>query len=471
MSLRDDALRIWKAGVAAVDSAKLTRDQISIDPERGRLTICGSVFAIPSAGTAEHRPGQLRHIEVVGAGKAGAGMARGVESALVQIPRGLTISGWVNVPEDCVRALSHIHLHGARPPAINEPTAAAVAGTAEILRRVRELGPDDLCLVLISGGGSALLCQPMPPLTLQDKLAVTRTLAADGAPIHELNLVRTQLSAVKGGRLAAACRAGRLMALIISDVIGDPLDVIASGPTVVTPSRSGDALRLLKRRGLVDGKIPDSVIRFLQLATDRETSDRPGHRALAVPQNVSHHLIGTNQTAMTAAEAAARDLGYEVHSAGSHQQGDAADTGRELFAELTHRMHAARQKTGRPKKICVLSGGEPTVQLARTELARRGGRNQELVLAAIAANPSARDWHNMILLSGGTDGEDGPTDAAGAIADESVVNSMVSMELDPDSFLSINNSYPFFDQLSALIRTGPTHTNVMDLRVGLVDGN
>jgi glycerate 2-kinase len=170
-----------------------------------------------------------------------------------------------------VRKLKHIHLHAARPAGINEPTQQAVDGTAEILRRVQSLSESDVCIMLLSGGASALLCSPIPGVTLHDKLLVTRALAGAGAPIHELNLVRTQLSQVKGGRLASACRAGTLIALIISDVIGDPLDVIGSGPTTPSRSRATDAIGVLRNRNLLD-RIPPTVLTFLKQQAEREES-------------------------------------------------------------------------------------------------------------------------------------------------------------------------------------------------------
>ena len=236
MSLRDDAIAIWTAGLAAVDSARSVEQQIRVQPDQ--LWIAGVGIQIPSAA----------RIEIVGAGKAGAGMASGIEAALSSANFADRISGWVNVPADCVRPLKHIHLHAARPAGLNEPTQEAVEGTQEILRRVRSLSDSDVCIVLLSGGASALLCSPTPGISLGDKLSVTRALAGSGAAIHELNLVRTQLSQVKGGRLAADCRAGTLVALIISDVIGDPLEVIGSGPTTPSVSRAADALQVLRGR-------------------------------------------------------------------------------------------------------------------------------------------------------------------------------------------------------------------------------
>ena len=462
MNSRDDAIRIWKAGVAAVDSTRLTASQIRLDGDW--LVVCGRRF----------RMSALRRIEVVGAGKAGAGMAAGVEQALASCPSSCQISGWVNVPSDCVRALTRIHLHAARPPGINEPTAAGVAGTAEILRRVQELGPDDLCLTLISGGASALLCQPPPAVSLERKLAVTRALAADGAPIDELNLVRTQLSMVKGGQLAAACRAGTLIALVISDVVGDPLPIIGSGPTVASPSTARDALKVLERRGLLDGRIPAEVTEFLREQALRQAQDVTQGRTSAGPRcEVLNQIIGSTATAMAAAKDEAIDLGYTVIMLGSDNQGEAAEEGRKLF-RLMRQMRcrdAAAESPGvatTSDRLCLLSGGEPTVKLAPVSVPRLGGRNQELVLAALAEAPEPEIWRGLTLLSGGTDGEDGPTDAAGAVADASIVRTMRALQLNPSEALRINNSCPILRTLGALLVIGPTHTNVMDLRVGLV---
>lgn len=465
MNLRDDALKIWRAGVAAVDSERLVSQNVSVSHDR--LSICDQQIPLNS----------IRRLEIVGAGKAGAGMAAALESVLRQCPADISISGWVNVPEDCVRSLDRIHLHAARPPAINEPTLEGVRGTAEILRRVSGLNADDVCVVLLSGGGSALLCQPVPEISLADKLAVTRALAADGAPIHELNCVRTQLSLVKGGRLAAACRARLMVALVISDVVGDPLEIIGSGPTTPSPSTANDALSILQRRGLLNGQIPETVVNYLQSRSgtvqvqsnsldDVDSIVAAAHDPRCQVQN---RIIGNNQTAMQAAAETARQLGYDVVDSGSDNQLEAAEEGRRLFLRLQQLNHAgASSGVTDCRKVCLLSGGEPTVKLAETNQPRKGGRNQELVLAAIAMNNSPQAWKDTVLLSGGTDGEDGPTDAAGAFADSELVSRMQQLGLIPADYLSINNSYPFFDRLHGLIRTGPTHTNVMDLRVGLV---
>ena len=467
MSLRDDAIAIWTAGVAAVDSSLAVERQIV--STSNELQIAGVQISLLPAS----------RIEIVGAGKAGAGMASGVEAALLSAKVGDRISGWVNVPADCVRKLKHIHLHAARPAGINEPTQAAVDGTAEILRRVQSLAESDVCIMLLSGGASALLCSPITGITLHDKLLVTRALAGAGAPIHELNLVRTQLSQVKGGRLAAACRAGTLITLIISDVIGDPLDVIGSGPTTSAKSRATDAIGVLRSRNLLD-KIPPTVIAYLEQQAEREesaahTSQHPRPRTLV------NRIVASNSIATNAARAKAMALGYEVESLGSANAGEASEEGRQLMHRLLAKQFQSRTKLHQseitePHRICILSGGEPTVNLSvgsdsakatASDSPARGGRNQELVLAAIAEYKDPADWKNTVLLSAGTDGEDGPTDAAGAIADEQLVHRITQRELDLSQYLARHDSYHFFDAVDGLLRTGPTHTNVMDLRVGL----
>jgi len=456
MPLRDDAISIWNAGIAAVDSAKCVAQQIRF--EHQQLWIADAQIPLSTAS----------RIEVIGAGKAGAGMANGVESALMSNDIAYRLSGWVNVPADCVRPLTRIHLHAARPAGLNEPTQEVVRGTQEILRRVHSLSDADVCIVLLSGGASALLCSPATGVSLDDKLSVTRALAGNGAPIQELNLVRTQLSQVKGGRLTAACRAGTLVALIISDVIGDPLDVIGSGPTISGVSRAADALQVLRDRELL-GQIPASVVEYLERQAAAIHTSEP-HSEFSQPRLMINRIVASNAIAIDAAAAKARKLGYEVRSLGSANAGEAANEGRQLMGRLL----ATRTDHHR---VCILSGGEPTVNLsvrvargdtaAPKSSAGRGGRNQELVLAAVTAYKDATEWKNIVLLSGGTDGEDGPTDAAGAIADEALIARIIASGINPDSYLARHDSYTFFATVNGLFKTGPTHTNVMDLRVGL----
>jgi hydroxypyruvate reductase len=458
--LREDAAAIWCAAVAAVDSERLVRSSIRRDGEG--LSICG------------HLLGRGR-ICVVGGGKAGAGMAAGLEASLADSGFDNRLAGWVNVPADCVRPLRRIHLHPARPAGVNEPAAEGVRGAEHILDLVTALGPQDTCIVLLSGGASALLPAPVEGISLDDKLAVTRFLSRAGAMIQELNCVRKQLSRIKGGRLAQACSAGTLICLIISDVIGDPLDTIASGPTVPNRETAADALDVLRRYDPTLDSTPPAVVRHLEERTaggdtdsGRSVSDlppgRPPSQISDLKSQIRNHVIGNNRTALDAAASRARVLGYRIEDLGSDQAGVARDIGAALADRC--RIVRAQLAPGAPP-VCVLSGGEPVVHVVPTDRPQRGGRNQELVLAA-----AARLWEDgmrrMVILSGGTDGEDGPTDAAGALADAALIERARSLGLDPHEFLRWNNAYPFFEPSGGLLKTGPTHTNVMDVRVALI---
>jgi hydroxypyruvate reductase len=346
---------------------------------------------------------------------------------------------------------------------VNEPTAEGVAGSRKILEIVSNLTADDLCLVVISGGGSALLPAPAAGLRLDDKQAVTRFLMQSGATIGELNTVRKHLSQIKGGKLAEACRAGHVFTLIISDVVGDPLDVIASGPTVADRSTASMALEVLRRFDARPPDVPQAVFDVLERAAEA-IGDSHCVPPIVDNQVIENHVIGNNSVALAAAAARADELGFCVQSLGSANQGEASSVGRDL-AEQCLLLRYERPAGSRP--ICRLSGGEPVVHLTKTDLPRKGGRNQQLVLAALD-----RLWDTGLsgtaVLSGGTDGEDGPTDAAGACIDEHVLAKARELRLDPKTFLAINDAYHFFERAGGLIKTGPTHTNVMDLRVALI---
>jgi glycerate 2-kinase len=451
-TLSEHAKQIWQAGVDAVDSERLVRNVVSVSQHC--LTISDEEFDLR----------KLTRIVVVGAGKAGAGMAAALENVLSEdvlrkANSSCAVTGWVNVPADCVRPLSRIYLHAARPAGVNEPTEEGVAGSKKILELVRGLTESDLCLVVLSGGGSALLPAPADGISLRDKQAITRLLMHGGATINELNCVRKQLSQIKGGGLARAMPAGRMLSLIISDVIGDPLDVIASGPTVADESTPADALQIINRVIRDSCSVPDSVRQVLQQKIAAGTP--PAEISRSRVRNV---IVGNNEVAVRAAEATAVELGYGVRSLGSGLAGEAAESGRNL-AEVCLRLRDDGATA--VERVCVVSGGEPVVHLAETKLPRKGGRNQELVLAACQ-----RLWgdgaERIAILSGGTDGEDGPTDAAGAVLDASLIDEAKRLGLRPDEFLAINNSYEFFDKAGGLLKTGPTHTNVMDLRVAVI---
>jgi hydroxypyruvate reductase len=446
--LSSDARRIWFAGLSAVRSERLMREAVHADQH----------WLVIDNERIDLRP--VRRIVVVGGGKAGAGMASELEAILgPELRAEKQLSGWVNVPADCARPLANIHLHAARPPGRNEPTEAGVYGVQQMLELVESLGPQDLCLALISGGGSALMPAPVDGVSLADKLDLTRHLSAAGANIAELNVVRKQLSRLKGGGLARHCRAGTLIALIISDVPGDPLDVIASGPTVPDTSTPEGALAVLDRFGVSVAGIAPAAVDYLQAQAARKTSAREPARC-----DVRNIVIGNNATAVAAAGAEAERLGY-AHAllSANHLEGPVEDIGRH-FVDLAFSMRAGSGPN------CLVSGGEGTVALAPEERRGIGGRNQQLVLAALEMllRRPAHEPAGIALLSGGTDGEDGPTDAAGAWLDDSVIDEARRLALDAASALGRNDAYPFFERLRSLLKTGPTHTNVCDVRVLLV---
>ena len=453
--LRADALAIWNAGVDAVRSDRLVERNLRVVGDWLRIgeEASGEPIEIDLA--------QVGRIAVVGAGKAGAGMAAGLARALG--PRLLAdkqVRGWINVPADCVQPLGCVQLHAARPAGVNEPTAEGVAGAKRILEIVSSLGPNDLCLCLISGGGSALLPAPVPGVSLADKQAVTRLLSAGGANIQELNTVRKQLSRVKGGGLARACSAGRMVTLIISDVLGDPLDVIASGPTVANSTTADDALAILRRYAEAGAVIPPGVVAHLQQAAGQGPAASP-------TTSVTHLVIGNNAMAVDAAGIEAERRGY------SHAM--LAATTMEGAAEAIgiHHAQMAEQMLAEGQPDCLITGGEPTVKLAPAAIRGQGGRSQQLVLAGLCEvmkrmGAEASPAPAMLLLSGGTDGEDGPTDAAGAFFDADILERTRQLGLDPADYLRRSDAYSFFERVGGLLKTGPTHTNVCDVRVVVV---
>lgn len=445
-SLRADAERIWQAAIGAVDPQSLL------------------------AGAPAELLGPLPagRIVVVGAGKAAAGMAAGVEGLLAAAGfPAARLSGLVSVPEGCGRKLASIEVRHTRPAGVNLPTDRVVTATAAMLAGLGRLGPDDLAIALVTGGGSALLAAPRDGLTLDDKIAVTRLLSAAGASIGELNTVRRASSAVKAGGLARACTAERLVVLVLSDVIGDPLDVIASGPCMPTPAEPGDALDLLEAYGAIGAGVAPRLVaslrRDLAMARSRPSAPAGPNWQTAAGCCVSHRIVGNNDTAVEAAAAAARDLGYEtvVRRAAPDTPAPlnhAAAIGLRLAVEGSE-LSARATRDGRPR--AVIEGGEATVVIPADH--GRGGRNQQTVLAAVAA---AANWPaGLLVASLGTDGEDGPTDAAGGVADAPVARMLGADRAALGWALARCDALPALERAAGLVRTGPTGTNVADVRI------
>lgn len=440
-NLRADAERIWWAGVNAVMPERLVPEWVRLEGDSLRV------------GDDAIDLRDVRRIAVVGGGKAAGTMAVAFEKALgPEVLTAKQVGGIVNVPADCVVPTETIRLHAGRPAGVNEPRAVGVEGTRQMLELVASLAAEDLCLCLLSGGGSALLVAPADGISLEDKIRVTQRLSTAGANIEELNVVRSQLSIIKAGGLARACSAGRLVSLVISDVLGDSLDVIASGPTVETATTAEDALDVLRRFELIDEPVLSSVVTLLRAKTNG-VGQKPAN---ASPTHVTNLVIGNNAMAVDAAGLEAERLGYShIMASATKPEGAAEEVGRHL-ATMANRMLCE------PGPDCLVTGGEPTVTLADESIRGLGGRNQQLALAALT---ELGDGEGIALLSGGTDGEDGPTNAAGAIVTADVIAEARSHDLDPADFLKRNDAYRYFERTNGLLRTGATGTNVCDLRV------
>jgi glycerate 2-kinase len=437
--LVQDARSIWQAAVDAAQPEGLIRAVLS-EP------------SLPLLAALRDAP----RILVVGAGKAGASMSAAVEVSLRDwLDR---VHGIVNVPDESVRPLERICLHGARPAASNQPTAAGVGGTRQILDLLASAGPDDVALCLISGGGSALLPAPVAGVTLEEKQLVTRLLHACGATINEMNCVRKHLSKSKGGRLAQAFSGRALFSLIISDVIGDPLDVIASGPTAADPTTFAGALQVLARYHLQD-RVPPKVLHYLE----QGAAGLVPETLKAPPRNVTNLVIGNNVRSLNAAQDRAEALGYRVLNLGSYIEGETQPVAIAM-AGIVRSIREQGIPVAAP--ACLLSGGETTVTLGDEH--GLGGRNQELVLA-LTTKLGVQRMFDVVVLSGGTDGEDGPTDAAGAIATAETLHRAAAAGLEPAAYLARHDAYHFFAATGDLLKTGLTQTNVMDVRVVLID--
>lgn len=431
---RENAMRIWQAAIDAVRPEPLVQRAVEAEP------------AIRSAP----------RVIVVGAGKAGPGMAMGLESALVD--RLDRVEGLVNVPAGMSANLKRVRLHAARPQGVNEPTADGVAGAEEMLRLLQSAGPDDVAVCLLSGGGSALLPAPAEGVSLADKQAVTKLLHRSGATIDEMNCVRKHISRVKGGRLAEAFRGKRLISLIVSDVVGDPLDVIASGPTSPDPTTYGDVLWVLQKYQ-IGTLLPDAVKHHLKLGATLRLPETPK----TIPTNVENHIIASNRVALDAASGVAEELGYRVLDLGAFVEGETRHVATAI-AGIARSVKRDRVPFAPP--ACILLGGETTVTLG-DDKPGKGGRNQEFTLAVLAK--LGAEMHGITVLSGGTDGEDGPTDAAGAVADANTITALAEHQLSVEEFLRRHDAYHVFDRVGGLIRSGLTGTNVMDVRLVLVN--
>jgi len=429
-----DALAIFRAALRAADPEEAVYRHLR--READTLIAGGRRYSLK----------RFDRVHVIGAGKAGAAMARAVERVLGKNICG----GFVNVPEGASLGARRVTLNSSGHPV---PDERGLSGARRIEQIARSATSRDLLICVISGGASALLPSPAHPVTLDDMRRATTQLLACGATIHELNTIRKHLETLKGGQLARMAAPGRVISLILSDVVGDDLDVIGSGPTVGDTSSFADAARIFEKYGVAP---PKSIAARIALGARGEIPETP--RAAEI-RNVHNLIAGSNRLAIDAAAVKARQLGYRTMVLSTFVEGETADVARTHAAIVKEIL--SRSRPLRPP-ACILSGGETTVTLRGAGL---GGRNQEFVLAAAIALERFRPF---TILSAGTDGIDGPTDAAGAIASQDTLSCASAMGLDPREYLRHNDSYRFFERAGGLIKTGPTGTNVMDVRVILI---
>jgi hydroxypyruvate reductase len=400
--------------------------------------------ADPAAALAAHLPAPPRgRCVVVGAGKAAAAMAQAVEAAWPTVP----LTGAVVTAYGHVAPTTRIEMLQASHPV---PDASSAAAASRMLELVQGLRPEDLVLVLLSGGASSLMALPAPGLTLADKQAVNRALLASGAPIGAMNAVRKHLSAIKGGRLAQEAAPAQVVTLSISDVPGDDPAIIGSGPTVPDPSTFADASAAIETWRVA---IPDSVRHHLDAAT--QETPKPG------TLNAAYHLIATP---MSALRAAAASSGLPTVILGDALQGEAREMGRVLAGIA---QSAALHGLPIAPPCLLLSGGESTVTL--TGKGGRGGRNTEFLLSfALELRRAGTGTRKIWAIAADTDGIDGASDAAGALLGPDTLSRMEAAGADPTALLAAHDSYTAFDAAGALLRTGPTRTNVNDFRAILI---
>ena len=438
LKMRNDAVRIFNKGIEAVE------------PGLAVKRFCRREGDNLFIGNRKYDLSGIKNIFVTGAGKATAPMAAAIEDIL-----GENITcGIINVKYGHTASLNRIRLIEAGHPV---PDKNGMQGADEILNLVEGAKKDDLVLCLISGGGSALLVLPTEGITLKDKQDTIKILLSCGATIHEINTIRKHISKIKGGRLARAASPATMVSLILSDVVGDDLDVIASGPSVPDPSTFEECLEIFKKYKITKN-IPKTVVLHIRKGASSKASETPkeGDRIF---KNTYNLIIAGNMEAINAARQESNKMGYKTLVLSSMIEGETRDVAKVHTAIAKEILKTSNPI---PPAACILSGGETTVNITGSGL---GGRNQEFVLAAAI---DIAERKNIVVLSGGTDGGDGPTDAAGAIADTNTLKRAESMSLNPSRYLLNNDSYNFFKKLGDLLITGPTNTNVMDLRIILV---
>jgi glycerate 2-kinase len=441
--MRSEAQEIFKSGVDAVDPHAAVKRFVTLE---GSKLVLGPGSTAQAVLDLDH----YDRVLIVGGGKATAPMAKAIEDLLGARVR----AGIINVKYGFTQPLRYTRIVEAGHPI---PDQNGIEGARAILDLLSSAGEKDLVFSLISGGGSALLPQPIAPVTLTEKQDITRKMLACGASIDEINALRKHISSSKGGQMARAAHPATVVNLMLSDVVGDRPDVIASGPFVPDRSTFDDVIRILKKYGLKE--IPETIRDHLDAGAAKQVPEtpKPGD---AVFRSVHNFVVGSNILALEAAAHRAKELGYKTLILSSMVEGETREVA------LVHTAVAKEiLKTGRPlaPPACVISGGETTVTIRGKGL---GGRNQEFCLAASLdiADLDPR----VVILSGGTDGNDGPTDAAGGVVDPKTKGRGASLGATAMDYLQDNDAYHFLEKTRDLLITGPTNTNVMDVRLILV---
>lgn len=442
-SIRTDAIAIWEAGVTAVNGRTLVERFCEVS--QNEIRFGAQTFSTKS----------LNKVVVVGFGKAVAAMATGLENQLEELSDAIKIEGLVSVPEGQTRPTKSIQVIATRPAGENLPTNKVVATSKQIMELVRSAGPSDLCICLISGGGSALFELPIAPVTIQEIRKATTYLSRSGATVYQLNSVRRVISQVKGGGLAKASGGAPIVALMLSDVIGDNLEFIASGPTVVQSQ-----IQPLLAIDVLEDFDPNRqhIAKSIWEVVESQVAESVGFQA-PDETGVYNFVIGNIEHAMSAAKRKASELGYQTQlTKPLPNEGDAETVGNRIPQKTNDLLGAGGKR-------CLITGGETTVRPG--DHAGVGGRNQHLVLCALSAlvNEASMKSGQFCLLSGGTDGEDGNTSVAGAIIDDQTIANLTSQSVAIESALQSFNSHEFHSANNTLFESGQTWTNVCDLRL------
>lgn len=434
--MRRDAAVIFRAGVAAVHAGEAVRNHLSLKS------------GILKAGDARFTLREYDRVFLIGVGKAAAAMSAAVADVLGgHLTRGILVTKHGHAE----KGIAGVQIIEAGHPI---PDEAGLHAATAITSLLRELNARDLLLVAVSGGASALLPSPMPPVTLRGKQKTTDLLLRAGANIGEVNAVRKHLSLLKGGQLASLAYPATVVTLLLSDVMGDVLETIGSGLTAPDGSTFADALAVLRKYS-IEKRVPTAIRRHLELGADGLIPETP-KKDNPLFGNVHNIVVGSNRIALQASAAEAKRLGYRTLILSSTIQGETREAAG-MHAQILREVVCSGNPIPRP--ACILSGGETTVTVRGNG---KGGRNQEFALAAAI---EIAGLENALVFSGGTDGTDGPTDAAGAVAAGDTIARAVANGLDAPDYLANNDSYTFFDALGDLVKTGPTGTNVMDLHL------